>query len=177
MIILYNFGIGLKEYEERGLFNEFPLFTHCPNCQCHAPGNLHRHGFYWRNGVTEKHVVRRIPICRLRCQRCRMTISVLPDFLIPYFQYTLRAVLLRVLEVLEKKIKSEGRQLLRFHLNRYLRQVKWVHSYFVEQGEVCGLSNDKRKEATKYMKRILDFGESSFLRRSQGHLSRYFMAN
>ncbi|KYC83998.1 hypothetical protein B4102_4259 [Heyndrickxia sporothermodurans] len=39
------------------------------------------------------------------------------------------------------------------------------------------MSGDIKKEAIKYMKMILDFGESPFLRRSWGHFSKYLMAN
>jgi len=34
----------------------------------------------------------------------------------------------------------------------------------------------EKEKATKYMKMIRDFGESTFFRRSVGHLSSYFMA-
>lgn len=76
----------------------------------------------------------------------------------------------------EKKMNS-GRQLLRFHLKRFIKNLNWIHSYLADIGEVFGVSRDIKKEATKYMKMILDFSESSFLRRSWGHLSKYFMAN
>jgi hypothetical protein len=60
---------------------------------------------------------------------------------------------------------------------RYYKYLNWIHSFFVDSGQVQGVSKDRKKEATKYMIMILDFGESSFLRRSWGHLSKYFMAN
>jgi hypothetical protein len=53
MIIPYDFEISLTEYAHRGKENNFPLFDHCPNCQCPSGGNLYRNGFYWRNSITE----------------------------------------------------------------------------------------------------------------------------
>ena len=176
MIITYDFGIDLVEYAERGTSNDFPIFNECPNCSCVAPGNLHRNGYYWRNGITEE-VIEMIPICRFRCLACGMNLSILPDFLIPYFQHTIHTVLGRLEKLLKgKKVNSE-RQLLRFHLKRFMKSLNWVHSYLADTGEAFGVSRDIKKEATKYMKMILDFGESSFLRRTWGHLSKYFMAN
>ena len=176
MIISHDFGIGLKEYGERGKINEFPLFDECPNCNCPGHGNLHRNGYYWRYGVTDD-VTLRIPICRLRCLQCEVNISILPDFLIPYFQHTIHTVLDRVNKVLQKKRAKGSRQILRFYYRRYIKGINWIHSYFIDLGMVSGMSKDIIKEATKYLKMILDFGESPFLRRSWGHLTKYFMAN
>jgi Domain of unknown function (DUF6431) len=176
MIISYDFGIGLIEYEARGKENEFPLFETCPNCKCPSHGNLHRNGYYWRYGITEEATLH-IPICRLKCLQCEVNFSVLPDFLIPYFQHSIHTMLERVDQILQNKKAKGSRQLLNYHLNRYLKSMNWTHSFFISLGKVSGMSGDIKKEATKYMKMILDFGESPFLRRSRGHLSKYFMAN
>ncbi|WP_236001917.1 DUF6431 domain-containing protein, partial [Heyndrickxia sporothermodurans] len=165
MIIPHDFGIELIEYEAKGKKNEFPLFEECPNCKCPSPGNLHRNGYYWRYAVTEEFSIR-IPICRMKCLHCEANFSILPDFLIPYYQHTIHTILGRVLQNLEGKKSNGSRQLLKFHLNRYLKNVNWVHSFFVSLGRVIGMSGDIKKEAIKYMKMILDFGESPFLRRS-----------
>lgn len=176
MIISHDFGVGLLEYEARGIENEFPLFERCPHCKCSAQGNLHRNGFYWRFGVTDEKAVK-IPICRLRCLVCKKSFSLLPDFLIPYFQHTVHTILERVHQILRNKKANGSRQLLAYHLKRYLKSLHWVHSFFTDMGNILGFSENIKKEATKYMKMILDFGESPFLRRSWGHLSSYFMAN
>jgi Domain of unknown function (DUF6431) len=176
MIVPYDFGVDLKEYAARGQKNEFPSFETCPNCKCTSHGNLHRNGYYWRFGITEEATIK-IPICRMKCLVCKMSFSILPDFLIPYFQHTVHTILERIHQLLQKKKANGGRQLLRFHLKRYLKKVHWIHSFFTDNGHVIGVSEDPKKEATKYMKMILDFGESPFLRRSWGHLSKYFMAN
>jgi hypothetical protein len=80
-------------------------------------------------------------------------------------------------QILEQKKAKGSRQLVRYHLNRYLKNMNWTHSFFIGLGKVSGMSGDIKKEATKYMKMILDFGESPFFRRSWGHLSKYFMAH
>ncbi|UGB28785.1 DUF6431 domain-containing protein [Metabacillus sp. B2-18] len=176
MIISYDFGLSLVEYAKKGINNEFPLFDQCPNCKCHSSGNLHRNGYYWRFGLTEE-VSLRVPICRMKCLQCKVSFSILPDFFIPYFQHTIETILHRLYRILEDKKANGSRQLLRFHLTRYYKSIKWIHSFFVALGQASGFSKDIKKEAIKYMKKLQDFGESTFLRRSWGHSSSYFMAH
>lgn len=174
MIIQYDFGIGLDEYGERGETNEFPMFDRCPKCNCIAQGNLHRNGFYWRYGIDESKELC-IPICRMRCLACKVNISILPDFLIPYFQHTLHTMIERIRRFLKGKKVEGSRQQLAQHVKRFYKNLHWVHSFFVDLGHQLGLSKDLKKEALKYVKMIQDTGISSFFRRSWGHLSSYFM--
>ncbi|MEI3615048.1 hypothetical protein [Pseudogracilibacillus sp. SO30301A] len=175
MIILHDFEIDIEEYEAMGKKNNFPTFERCPNCQCIAQGNVHRHGFYWRYGITEEKELY-IPICRFKCLDCKVTISILPSFLIPYFQHTLDWMVIRLSKVLKgEKIKG-SRQQLEQHMKRFNERIHWIHSFFMDLGYKLGFTQDFKKEAQKYMTMILDFGEStSFYRRSWGHLSSYFM--
>lgn len=176
MIISHHFEIGLEEYVRKGKENDFPILDNCPNCGCHAPGNIHKHGFYWRYAIQGDEASR-LPIRRVRCLNCQLTVSFLPDFLLPYFQYTLPEILRNIKRLLEKKqAVEERRQLMNYHLKRFLNCINWIHSFFVDHGEVTEGNKNKQKEATKYVKRILDFGESPFLRKSWGHLSAHFMA-
>lgn len=174
MIISHDFGIGLVEYAENEKSNDYPTIDRCPNC--HAFGQVQRHGFYSRFGITENET-RSIFILRMKCIDCKMTFSILPDFLLPYFQNTIHTVISGINMLLHRKKLKERRQVTSFHLKRYLRYLNWVHSSFIDMGQVLGFSGDKRKEAIKYLKMILDFGESPFLRRTWGHLNKSFMAN
>jgi hypothetical protein len=81
----------------------------------------------------------------------------------------------RVRSYLEGKRNAEDRQQLSQVIKRFYYRLHWVHSFFVDFGHQKGLTKDKNKEALKYVKMIQDFGESTFLRRSWGHLSSYFM--
>lgn len=176
MILSHDFQISIEEYAQRGKENEFPVLDQCPNCHCAAGGNVYRHGFYWRNGITED-VTLRIPICRLKCLLCEMSFSILPDFLLPYFQYTLHTILKRIREVLENKKGNSPRQLCIFHVRRFLKGIPWIHSYFVDDRKKKRILEKGKKEPLNYLKRIMNVGESSFLRKSWNHLSTYFMAN
>lgn len=174
MIISYDFGYGLEVYGQKGKGNDFPVFNRCPNCNCIAQGNLHRNGYYWRYGINDTDV-RYIPICRFRCLACKANISILPDFLIPYFQPTLHTILKRIRNFLEKKKSEESRQHQAQIIKRYYQNLEWIHSFFTDLGHSVGITRDLKGEALKYVKMIQDFDESSFFRRSWGHLSTYFM--
>ncbi|WP_066189519.1 MULTISPECIES: DUF6431 domain-containing protein [Gracilibacillus] len=175
MIFLHDFGIGIEEYEKKGKKNNFPLFKWCPNCQAIAYGNLHRHGYYWRYGINQEEELH-IPICRFRCLVCQVTISILPSFLIPYFQHTLDTMMERLSSVLKGEKVKGSRQQLEQHLKRFYESIHWTHSFFTDAGYQLGFTKDIKKEAQKYVTMIQDFGEStSFFRRSWGHLSSYFM--
>ncbi len=68
----------LRLYEDRA-----PEIELC----CEACGrSLHKHGRYYRS-VTTKHNLYRIPIYRLYCPDCGKTISLLPDFLVPWARF------------------------------------------------------------------------------------------
>lgn len=174
MVILHDFGIGIEEYEAKGKGNNFPSLEKCPGCRSVAQGNVHRNGYYWRYGINERELY--IPICRFRCLNCNVTISILPSFLIPYFQHTLDTMLERLSGVLNGEKVKGSRQQLTQHLKRFNERIHWVHSFFTDLGYKLGFTQDIKKEALKYMTMIQDFGEStSFFRRSWGHLSSYFM--
>lgn len=175
MIMIHNFGIELKEYENRGKKNAFPVFDRCPNCHCFSQGNLHRNGFYWRYGIGEDDQALYIPICRFRCHNCKVNISILPDFLIPYYQHTLSMMVNRIDGFLNGKKVKGSRQQLAQHITRFIGNLSWIHSFFVGLGQRIGLSQDQKKEAQKYVKMIRDIGVSSFFRKSWSHLSSYFM--
>lgn len=176
MQIIYEFKISQKEYIERGKNNDFPELKCCPCCKNKQSTSHPRHGFYWRYVVTDVSS-ELIPIVRFKCFSCGKTISLLPDFLVPHFQHSLSTLVKRINQLLEDKKSCGSRQLQAFHLNRYLKFVPWIHSFFVDTGCICTFSSDGKKEAKKYMKMILDFGESLFLRKSHRHLSLSFLAN
>lgn len=79
--VLY-FGLSCKAYL-RTFENQSPDVQIC----CDDCGRLlHKHGRYWR-GVVTKHEVILIPIYRWYCPACNKTISLLPEFLIPWARY------------------------------------------------------------------------------------------
>lgn len=171
MILIYHFTDGVEEYVRLGKKNDFPSYERCPACSGHIC--LNRHGFYKRNAITAS-AVYRIPICRLRCPSCKTTFSLLPSFLIPYFQYTLDLILAYLEEALRSMIRSIYYQLAQFYRRRFLRNLNLVEMYFRDNGFKDPLPQGKGK-AIKLLEMILLAG-STFLRGWNSHFTANFMA-
>lgn len=173
MIVIYDFNLSLEEYAELGKANDFPEVEKCPHCR--GVVRLRRHGFYWRNAL-EKGKQYRIPICRLRCPSCKKTVSLLPDLLIPRFQYTLGAIIKRLQASLTGKITGYY-QLAQFYRRRFFRQLNQVEMFFRDEGFRGILPKDTKEKAIKLLEMILTLGKAAFLRRSRGHFANNFMAH
>lgn len=87
-----------------------------------------------------------IPICRFRCLACKVNISILPSFLIPYFQHTLHSMVERLSRVLKGEKIDGGRQQLAQHMKRFYERIHWVHSFFTDLGQQLGFTKDIKKE-------------------------------
>lgn len=82
MTKILHFGRSCKAYL-RLYENSSPnVSICCEDCERH----FHKHGRYYRS-VTTKREVFRIPIYRQYCPDCGKTISLLPDFLVPWARF------------------------------------------------------------------------------------------
>lgn len=129
MIYYHDFLIDVSAYAALGQANVFPDLTCCPICR--ARNRLLRHGFYERNAIEEEQE-HRIPICRLFCPDCGRTVSILPTFLLPYFQHTWEAILRILLAVGTTCRLLCSRQLRRFY-ERRARGKQTEMALFVQQ--------------------------------------------
>ena len=91
MQILHPFAGSLQQYTERLADPDCYRPGHCP--QCHAKQPLTAHGFYTRtlidaafNGV--------IRVRRYLCHACRRTVSLLPEFILPYLRSSVMVIAL-----------------------------------------------------------------------------------
>ncbi|MDK2799619.1 MAG: hypothetical protein PWQ70_1238 [Clostridiales bacterium] len=91
MISITNFYKDITQYFQLGKAIFIPTPYGCKHCG--YLGRIHRHGYYQRNAIT-RYTVYRIHILRLKCPSCKKTFSVLPSFLIPYYQYTFEVIFL-----------------------------------------------------------------------------------
>jgi transposase-like protein len=78
---------GMKRGEELGRF--------CPaSCPlCHSKQTLVAHGFYSRT-VVDVELDCEIRVQRFRCRACRRTVSLLPEFVLPYLRFTVKVIAL-----------------------------------------------------------------------------------
>ena len=170
---IHAFNISPEEYHARGKKNDFPRLDVCPCCS--HPSNLQRHGFYWRNALFRNSHFR-IPILRMKCSSCGKTISFLPDFLLPYFQYSLEYILEVAKQYIEERKATTYYQLLQFYQRRLLRNLNRILAFFRDQG-YKGVIEEKDK-AIKLLKLIGASPEAeTFAKRFQDHFQHNFMAN
>jgi hypothetical protein len=91
MQILHPFAGSLQQYTERLADPDCYRPGHCP--QCHAKQPLTAHGFYTRTLIDAAFdgVIR---VRRYLCHACRRTVSLLPEFLLPYLRSSVMVIAL-----------------------------------------------------------------------------------
>lgn len=89
-MIISKFSNFIHQYLFSGKAFFYPTQYGCKKCG--YMGKLHRHGYYYRNVITVFGTYR-IKVLRVKCPCCKKTHSLLPHFLIPYFQYSFYSIL------------------------------------------------------------------------------------
>ena len=151
MQILWKLPVKLSVYAKDRYSVVYPVISKCP-C-CNASVRLRRHGFYKRN-VLVKNKCFRIDICRYRCPSCLKTISLLPHFLLPYFQHTRDTILQSLRAWFQKLSPFLCRQLTAFYHERFLNNIPAIISVLRELGWREKLPDDCNKRAIKLVERL-----------------------
>lgn len=138
MQLIFYTTVSPEEYSCQGKDFPFPEPAFCPHCRIKVPPQ--KHGFFVRNVITAD-FSGRIFIRRYYCQYCRTTISCLPSFCLPYFQYTVDLIFTGIRLVLGsnfslrgclKFLKERCRHLywdishLQFYLRRFLANLQAI---------------------------------------------------
>jgi len=91
MQILHPFTGSLQQYTERLADPDCYRPNHCPQCQTKRP--LSAHGFYTRTLIDTAFdgVIR---VRRYLCHACQRTVSLLPEFILPYLRSSVMAIAL-----------------------------------------------------------------------------------
>jgi transposase-like protein len=91
MQILHPFAGSLQQYIEHLADPDCYRPSHCPQCQTNRP--LSAHGFYTRTLIDTAFdgVIR---VRRYLCHACRRTVSLLPEFILPYLRSSVMVIAL-----------------------------------------------------------------------------------
>ena len=91
MQILHPFAGSVQQYAEQLADPDCYRPAYCPQCQTKHP--LTAHGFYTRTLIdaTFDGVIR---VRRYLCQACQRTVSLLPEFVLPYLRSSLTVIAL-----------------------------------------------------------------------------------
>lgn len=107
----------------------------CPMCQKRCP--LRAHGFYYRT-LVEVEFDQEIPVRRYLCLLCGRTVSLLPQFALPYLRFGIAIVrLFLVARLLEgRKLREAARAALQPHMP-YQRGQAWLRRFRAQAAALC----------------------------------------
>lgn len=127
MQILYRFAGSIQQYNEQNA--DFHHDRPCSCAMCGARNRLRAHGFYWRS-VSGSDFDGRIRIRRYLCLACRRTISLLPEFVLPYVRSCIEVLALFLkARFLDRKTLKESAVAAGDSRMPYQRGQQWVHRF------------------------------------------------
>ena len=106
----------------------------CPLCQ--AWTSILAHGFYYRT-VVHVEFDGSIPVRRYLCCRCRRTISLLPDFVLPYLRHSTIIISLFLVSRLAGRGLRESAQAAHQPKMSYQRGQFWVRRFRKQAAGLC----------------------------------------
>jgi Domain of unknown function (DUF6431) len=89
MQILHPFAGSIQQYAEEISDPHRHRPDHCPQCAAQRP--LTAHGFYSRT-VTDVEFAGFIRVRRYLCHCCKRTVSLLPEFALPYLRFSILVI-------------------------------------------------------------------------------------
>jgi transposase-like protein len=127
MQILHPFPGSVQQYDAELSDPERYRPRHCPQCEAKRP--LTAHGFYCRT-LEDVDFDGAIRVRRYLCESCRRTVSLLPEFALPYLRSSIVLIALflvaRLLEgqTLKRAAAAMAYQRGQFWLRRFRRQAE-----------------------------------------------------
>ena len=89
MQILHPFMGSVQQYSEAVVDSDRFRPDHCPQCQAKRP--LTAHGFYSRT-LVDVEFDGLIRVRRYLCRCCKRTVSLLPEFALPYLRFGITVI-------------------------------------------------------------------------------------
>lgn len=134
MQILHPFAGSLQQYTERLADPDCYRPGHCP--QCHAKQPLTAHGFYTRTLIDAAFdgVIR---VRRYLCHACRRTVSLLPQFILPYLRSSVMVIALFLVARLLSGQTIEAAARAAPPLMPYQRGQFWIRRFRTQAQALC----------------------------------------
>jgi hypothetical protein len=161
MQILHPFAGSVQQYNEQLSNPDAHRPSHCPQCQTKRP--LSAHGFYTRTLIDAAFdgVIR---VRRYLCNACQRTVSLLPEFILPYLRSSLIVIALflvaRLLggQTLEATARSAPPP-----MPYYQRGQFWIRRFRAQAEALCAAlaALTKPTPASDFVHRALTMLESS----------------
>ena len=173
MQLIHDFGITPVQYYLNGQENDFPLVDECPECH----DKMIKNGFYERSVVTFDDEYYIIFIRRYRCKHCDTTVSILPSFLLPYFQRSLKLIFFGLEQYFLHKHYAFSHRQTHFYCTRFRNNMSGIISFFRDKLKTTlKFVNIANKKAIKLIEMIKNSPVPTFNRRYKNHFQSSFMA-
>ena len=154
MQILHPFSGPVQAYLQQWADPELHRPAHCPQCQAKHP--LIAHGFYTRTLLDEA-FDGAIRVRRYLCQACRRTVSLLPEFALPYLPSSVAVIALFLLaRLLQAKTLAAALP----PSTPYQRGQFWLRRFRVQAEPLCAALT-KPTPAPSFIQRALTMLESA----------------
>jgi Domain of unknown function (DUF6431) len=157
MQILHPFAGSVQQYAEQLTNPDSHRPGHCP--QCHTKHPLTAHGFYKRTLIdaTFDGIIR---VRRYLCQACQRTVSLLPEFVLPYLRssVTVIAVFLIARLLLAQTLEAVAPPPMPYQRGQF-----WVRRFRAQAETLCAAlaALTKPAPAPDFVHRALDMLQSS----------------
>lgn len=136
MQILHPFAGSIQHYLEKILDPDFYRPDHCP--LCHAKHPLIARGFYSRTLVDLK-FDDLIRVRRYLCTICRRTVSLLPEFALPYLRFSISIISLFLVARLLDGCTLKAAAAAAFQPDMpYQRGQFWIRRFRMQTVALCG---------------------------------------
>jgi transposase-like protein len=131
MQILHPFAGSVQQYLEQLADADQHRPAHCPQCQAKQP--LTAHGFYTRT-IIDPAFDGSIRVRRYLCEVCKRTVSLLPEFALPYLRSSVTAIaLFLVARLLQAKTLAAALP----PSSPYQRGQFWVRRFRAQAETLC----------------------------------------
>jgi len=136
MQILYRFAGSIQQYLEKISDPDLCRPDHCP--LCHAKHPLFARGFY-RRSLVDLEFDDLIPVRRYLCDICRRTVSLLPEFALPYLRFSISIIsLFLVARLLDgRTLKASAAAAFQPDMP-YQRGQFWIRRFRMQAVALCG---------------------------------------
>ena len=134
MQILHPFAGSVQQYTEQLANPDCYRPGHCP--QCHTKHPLTAHGFYTRTLIDAAFdgIIR---VRRYLCQACQRTVSLLPEFVLPYLRSSLTVIALFLIARLLQAQTLHGAAQTAPPPMPYQRGQFWIRRFRAQAEALC----------------------------------------
>ena len=135
MQILHPFSGSAQQYAEEVSNPDRYRPDHCPQCPARQP--LIAHGFYSRT-LVEAGFDGSIQVRRYLCRACRRTVSLLPQFALPYLRFGITVIALFLVSRLLQGLTLAAAALAAWQKAMpYQRGQFWIHRFGKQAEPLC----------------------------------------